>query len=365
MRPRLPGADALLPYLKRIDEARTYTNFGPLVAEFENRLAFAVGMSPAQVVSASSGTAALIAAILAIAGRASAQRRYALMPAYTFIATAAAAESCGYLPLLADVDDTTWSLSAAACQQLPVLPEVGVVIPVAPYGRPVAQEDWASFRARTGVPVVIDAAACFEAATADPMRVIGPVPLALSFHATKSFACGEGGAVLCESEAIVARALKALNFGFSYDRNSRVPSTNGKMSEYHAAVGLAEFDGWASKHSDFANVAANYRSAFAEHGIGRMLHCSPELSSCYALVECASSAQASELREALSAQAIDHRFWYGAGLHAHPRLRTCARISTKITDQLAPRLLGLPLAVDLAPAAIGRIADCVASASDH
>src|SRR5690348_3230106 len=39
MRAQLPDADALLPYLQRIDAARWYTNFGPLVVELEQRLA--------------------------------------------------------------------------------------------------------------------------------------------------------------------------------------------------------------------------------------------------------------------------------------------------------------------------------------
>ena len=36
---RMPDADALLPYLRRIDAARYYSNFGPLVQEFEARIA--------------------------------------------------------------------------------------------------------------------------------------------------------------------------------------------------------------------------------------------------------------------------------------------------------------------------------------
>src|SRR4051794_31264292 len=38
-RPRLPTAEAIAPYLQRIDEARWYSNFGPLLTEFEARLA--------------------------------------------------------------------------------------------------------------------------------------------------------------------------------------------------------------------------------------------------------------------------------------------------------------------------------------
>ena len=64
---------------------------------------------------------------------------------------------------------------------------------------------------------------------------------AFSLHATKGLATGEGGMVACTNAARIERIGQALNFGFSGSRESRSPSTNGKMSEYHAAVGLAEW----------------------------------------------------------------------------------------------------------------------------
>ena len=54
--PRMPEADALLPYLRRIDEARYYSNYGPLVREFEARMTAELGVAPAMVATVSSGT---------------------------------------------------------------------------------------------------------------------------------------------------------------------------------------------------------------------------------------------------------------------------------------------------------------------
>src|SRR3954471_4468534 len=45
-RPLLPTAEHLLPYLQRIDEARWYSNFGPLVSELETRLSDRHGGAP-------------------------------------------------------------------------------------------------------------------------------------------------------------------------------------------------------------------------------------------------------------------------------------------------------------------------------
>lgn len=92
--------------------------------------------------SASSGTSALIGAILATAGPAAKNRPMAVLPAFTFVATAVAAERCGYELQFVDVDADTWMLNPAHIARLGSLEGVGLVIPVAPFGRPVPQRDW-------------------------------------------------------------------------------------------------------------------------------------------------------------------------------------------------------------------------------
>src|SRR3954447_25841405 len=83
LRPRLPSAEQLLPYLRRIDATRIYTSWGPLALELEQHLCRRFSLPVGGVVSASSGTSALTAAILTAAGRAAGQRRIALVPAFT------------------------------------------------------------------------------------------------------------------------------------------------------------------------------------------------------------------------------------------------------------------------------------------
>ena len=95
LHPRLPEARALLPYLERIDRSRRYTNWGPLTLELESRLARRWRLPESGVVSAASGTAALVGAILAAAGRATPGRSVAMVPALTFVATAVAVQQIG------------------------------------------------------------------------------------------------------------------------------------------------------------------------------------------------------------------------------------------------------------------------------
>lgn len=317
MRPRLPSVERLSPYLQRMDAARIYSNWGPLARELEHRLSAALSLPEGAVVSSSSGTAALIGAILAKAGRATAARPLALVPSFTFVATAIAGEQCGYQAFLSDIDPQTWMLDPEKVINHGALDRIGVVVPVAPFGRPVPQAPWKDFSEKTGIPVVIDGAASFEALREKPDIYLGEVPVAISFHATKSLATAEGGCVASISVSLAAEVTQALNFGFHGTPESRAPGINGKMSEYHAAVGLAELDGWLQKHAALRAVADCYRAKLADAGLGNQFIAAPHVCSSYALFVAHGDVEAEGLKLALARNLIDYRLWYGIGLHRH------------------------------------------------
>jgi dTDP-4-amino-4,6-dideoxygalactose transaminase len=77
--------NALLPYLRRIDETRLYNNFGPLVQAFEARFAANFSVVPAALTTLSSGTAALN---LALRAAQATPGTLCLMPVWTFAASA-------------------------------------------------------------------------------------------------------------------------------------------------------------------------------------------------------------------------------------------------------------------------------------
>lgn len=362
LRPLLPTAERIAPYLHRIDAGRIYTNHGPLVCELERRLAEHLALPAGSVASASSGTAALIGAIVAVAGRATSERPLALMPACTFVATAVAAEQCGYQPYLADIDAKTWMLDANRLTNHPVLSKVGVVVPVAPFGRPVLQLPWQHFRDQTGVPVVIDGAASFGAGREAPEHIFGAVPVVLSLHATKGFGTSEGGAVVWTDSEGIDRVTRALNFGFFGTRDSRCASTNGKMSEYLAAVGHASLDGWTNLRQAYLDVGTRYRRAARQAGFSDRLFAPPDIGMTYVILACLSREEARLVQDALSQANIEWRLWYAGGLQTQSYFANLPAEQLRTTEQLMPRLIGMPMAPDLNDHEITRIASCVATA---
>lgn len=347
-RPRLPTADAILPYLRQIDDARWYSNFGPLLVGFERRLAERF-RTPAHVVTVANATQAITLALQAMD---LAPGAYVVLPAWTFVATAHAVTQAGLTPWFVDVDPATWMLDPAQVADLALNlnGEIAAVIPVCAFGAMPDIDAWLAFRAATGVPVLLDAAAAFD--TLYDARL----PAVVSLHATKVLGLGEGGFLATEDAALAARVRQLTAFGFHGSRESLAPATNAKLSEYAAAVGLAALDGWPAERLRFLRTSQLLRIAL----IGR-----PEVrfqdgwgadwvtSVCtVGLPPRSAAAVARMLRE----DGVDTRQWWGAGCHASPAFADCRREALPVTDLLADATLGLPFSVDMDAQEIARVA---------
>src|SRR3546814_19324197 len=103
-----------------------------------------------------------------------------------------------------DVEAGSWQLAPGrVAERLLRLPgSVFAVMPVSPFGSRMDAPGWTDFQARTGIPVLVDAAAALDTWSDTALTSV------VSFHATKSFAIGAAGAVLCPAAAF-GRRLRA------------------------------------------------------------------------------------------------------------------------------------------------------------
>jgi dTDP-4-amino-4,6-dideoxygalactose transaminase len=354
MRPKLPVTERIAPYMRQIDGARIYSNFGPLARSLESRLATCWGVPEEGVVSLANATIGLA---LALAAQGPEPGSLCAIPAWTFAASPHAVTQAGLVPYFVDVDPGTWALDPETLSnELARAPgKVGAVMPVAPFGQPIDVSLWDQFRARTGLAVVIDAAAGFDS------LVPGRVPSVVSLHATKVLGIGEGGCVVSRDAELIKDLRARANFGFFQSRESRVSATNAKLSEYHAAIGLAALDEWDVTRAEWMAVAQAYDSAFS--GLNRV-----QLQSGFGTSWIASTcvvditdAGADRVEHALSAAKIETRRWWGRGAHDHPATHRFPRSSLSVTERLVRSTIGLPFYRDLELSAVGRIAECVHS----
>lgn len=346
MRPKLPSHEAMLSYLREIDANRWYSNFGPLSIRLEERMAEFFGQEEGCVVTVGNGTAGLTNILRALSLP---RGSYCLLPSWTFIATPASVISAGLVPYFVDVDEETWALNPETVRKhLGMLSEkVSSIMVVAPFGAPLDVEAWDRLSEETGVPVVIDAAAGFDAFSTVSYSRPRKCPVMISLHATKTLGIGEGGIVLSSDTALISRIREMSNFGFNDSRIITIAGTNGKMSEYHVAVGLAALDQWPQKRASFAQVKAYYVQAIAEAGL---LVKAPSLegewvSSTLSLR--VPDGMADKVIRRLNQLGVESRCWWNQGCHTQPAYMVYPRAELAVTDKLGNSVFALPFWVDM------------------
>jgi dTDP-4-amino-4,6-dideoxygalactose transaminase len=334
--------------LQRIDAARWYSNFGPLLVEFEARLVarFPAGAELVTVSNATQGLTLTLKAMDLPAGG------YVAIPAWTFVATAHAVIQAGLRPWFVDVDLDTWMMQPEAIAGLPatVRDNLVAVIPVCAFGALGDLPAWLRFRQETGVPVLLDAAAAFDALRdAD-------LPAVVSLQATKALGVGEGGFLVTNDRALASRVRSLTTFGFQGSRESHVPATNAKLSEYAAAVGLASLDSWEADRLQFARVAQHLRiSLIGQPEVGFQSGWGSEWVTSVCNVRLPDGSAAA-VAEALLAEGVETRRWWGRGCHRNAAFADCGHDDLHHTDRLGDSVLGLPFALDLGVPEIRRIA---------
>lgn len=360
MRPRLPAAAQIIPYIEEIDQNRWYSNFGPLAGDFEDRLAGHFASGPGSVVAVANGTLGLTFALQAFAAL---PGDLCMLPAFTFSASASAVIAAGLIPWFVDVDPESWALEPwKAREYLLAAPgRVAAIMPVSVFGRPVHTAAWDEFTAETGIPAVIDGAASFDAAQ------VGQSPVMISLHGTKVFGVGEGGLILSRDKALLSRIRSLSSFGFSLDpagsadgRQAFLPGSNGKFSEYAAAVGLAGLDSWDATRRRFLVIRDEYLWVMADlPGLQPQPGGREPWASATINFE-TPGISAKDLIVSLAQSGIQARRWWGDGCHAAPAFAACPQSALPVTERLIDSVIGLPFYIDITRDEILRVKSAIA-----
>jgi perosamine synthetase len=274
-----PARPTLLPYGRQsIDEADVEAvvralrservTTGPLVDEFERRLAGRVGA--AHAVAVSSGTAALHAAMFA-AGVGPGDE--VIVPPLTFAATANAACYLGATPVFADVRRDTLNLDPAAAAAA-VTPRTRAIVTVDFAGQPSDLEPLRALAAGRGLTLIEDAAHALGAHYRG--RPVGAHAdlVTLSFHPVKHITTGEGGVVLTGDAELAARLRRFRNHGIDADADTRAArgdwyyemldlGFNYRLTDIQCALGLSQLDKLDGFLARRRALAARYAAALA------------------------------------------------------------------------------------------------------
>jgi len=229
-RPNIGDRKRLIQRINAILDRRWLTNRGPLVREFEQKVADLLGVK--HCIAMCNGTVALEIAI-----RACELSGEVIVPSFTFIATAHALQWQEITPVFCDIGPHTHNIDPHRVEEL-ITPRTTGIIGVHLWGRPCDVEALTEIARQWNLKLLFDAAHAFGCSYNG--RMIGNFGDAevFSFHATKFFNTFEGGAVVTNNDDLAARIRLMKNFGFSGLDDVVYIGTNGKMTEVSAAMGL-------------------------------------------------------------------------------------------------------------------------------
>jgi dTDP-4-amino-4,6-dideoxygalactose transaminase len=355
--PDLPVVDDYLDALRQIDARRWYTNGGVLCKQFEDALATLVAgaSAPAQhCVTTSSGTAALEVALSCLNLP---PRSRVLVPTYTFPATANAVVRTGHVPVLSDVCPRQWTLTPSMARAALERERIDAVMPVAVFGARLPVAAWDAFSATTGVPVLIDAAAALGAIEGGARVVV-----AYSLHATKPLGIGEGGVIASANADFATRARRMVNHGFQGGLVT-VAGTNARLSEYAAAIGLAQLARWPRVLARRRALWNRYRALLADvPGVALQDGVDDDPP---AVLTLRTSIGADALAASLATQCIETRRWYAPPLHAHPAYAHVPHAASagafEVAEDVARHAIGVPFHAHLTPDDVDRVVRTLAA----
>jgi dTDP-4-amino-4,6-dideoxygalactose transaminase len=240
---------------------------GKQVSQFEAEFAAYLGVKHS--VGVGSGTDAISLALRA-AGIGSGD--IVVTVSHTAVATVAAIEMAGAIPVLVDIDPLRFTLDPTALEAaLTKLrgKAVKAIVPVHLYGFPADMTAIGEIARRHNLTVIEDCAQC-HGALLDGRKTgsIGHIS-AFSFYPTKNLgALGDGGAIATSDDALAERCRLLREYGWRQRYISEVPGVNTRLDELQAAILRVKL-----RHLDEGNnkriaIAALYREMLTGTGIG-------------------------------------------------------------------------------------------------
>jgi dTDP-4-amino-4,6-dideoxygalactose transaminase len=257
-RPNIGNRERFLSRVASILDRRWFSNNGPLVQEFESRVAAYLGVK--HCVAMCNGTIALEIAI-----RACALRGEVIIPSFTFVATAHALQWQQITPVFADIDPDTYTLDPVSVERM-ITPRTTAILGVHVWGRPCAVQQLQEIADRHHLKVIYDAAHAFACSHRGTMIGNFGECEVLSFHATKFLNAFEGGAIVTNNDALAEKVRLMRNFGFNGADNVIYIGVNGKMPEICAAMGLTGLEGIEETISINRRNYERYASHLADIG---------------------------------------------------------------------------------------------------
>jgi dTDP-4-amino-4,6-dideoxygalactose transaminase len=362
-RPNIGSRERFLQRVNDMFDRRWLSNDGPLLKEFEQRIADITGTKHAIAVCNATAGIELASKALELKGE-------VILPSYTFIATAHALQWQGITPVFADMEPQSHNLDPDKIEEL-ITPRTTGIVGVHVWGRGCDTKAIEAIAVKHSLRVMYDASHGFGCSAGGRMLGNFGACEVFSFHATKFINCFEGGVVTTNNDGLAEKMRLMRNFGFvDYDKVVYL-GINGKMNEISAAMGLTNLEAM----DDI--VAVNRRNYFAyREGLASLpgvsvIQYDPDERNNYQYVVMEVDPDVcprnrDEIVEALHAENIVARKYFWPGCHRmEPYRTTQPDVWRRLpeTERVAARVIVLPTGQTVDDGSVRRVCGIIRKAA--
>lgn len=347
----LPPRAELDALVDRIYESHVLTNNGPLHRELEETLRNRFDVPSLRLMT--NGTLAIQLAMraLGVTGR-------VITTPYSYVATTSAILWEGCEPVFADVRPDTLCIDPAAIERL-IDERTTAIVATHVYGTPCDVEAIDELARRHGINVIYDAAHAFDVEWKGRSILQWGDASTLSLHATKLFHTVEGGAVVLQDHKVDERLRLLRSFGHIGDEHFSL-GMNAKMSELHAAMGLAILPHMPWIAAQRAAACAFYDEALGGLGLTRpAVPAGTKPNHSYYALLAASEAQREHVLRSMAEEGVHGRRYFYPSLDTLPYVTGTA---CPVSRDAASRAFCIPLHADLDSVMQYRVVNAVKNA---
>jgi len=229
----LPNQEEYTKILKGAWDKKWITNRGELVLRLEEYIKTKFEIT--SMIATTNGTLPIQIAVkgLELSGE-------IITTPFSYIATTSSIIWEGCTPVFVDINEETLNIDPTIIEAK-ITNKTSAIIATHVFGNPCEIEAIEKLARKHNLKVIYDAAHCFGVSyKGKSIFEFGDVSTC-SFHATKIFHTGEGGAIFAPDKELHDKLFYHHNFGHNGSENFHGKGINAKMSELQAAMGLAVF----------------------------------------------------------------------------------------------------------------------------
>lgn len=346
----LPDLKEYVKYLEKIWDTHHLTNDGPFVKELEYKLGEFLEVE--NFIFVSNGTIALQLAIKGLDLKGN-----VLTTPFSYCATTNVLIWEGCKPIFVDIDPISLTVNSQQIKSLSELNSISGILTTHVYGNCGDLEEQEIISKHMGIPLIYDGAHAFGVKYKGKSIFNYGTVSTCSFHATKVFHTIEGGAVMTNDHKLAEKIRGIRSFGHKNDDYFDI-GINGKNSEFHAAMGLVNFDHFSTikKHREFSSSL--YDSLLKDPIIKYQYNSELDRNFSYYPIMFTSEELLLQVTEKLNNYQIYPRRYFYPSLNNLPTVTGNVCLNS---EDISKRILCLPLSADITEGDIIKISSIIMS----